>query len=298
MSGIITRAFALDDIAIRSGGDGRTVEAYAAVFDRAVEIKDGEGHYLEAIDPTAFNRTIAHKGTRFGVFYNHAKTIYGTPSERGSMPIGTPLEVKADAKGVLTVTRYNKTPLADEVLASIANGDMRGQSFSGRFTRSNLPTPRGGFRPDRSGGLKTVVRTEIDMREYGPTPFPAYEEAAILGVRSLPTILEQLRQAMISCPDGCTQCGPDGCTSDCNCNDVEGGCDSCGPDCHCTLKPEGRAELARLLAAVTPSGDSARLDASPDDETVTADPPANAAHSTRQFKLHLARLAREKGILR
>ena len=185
MTGIITRSFQLDDIQIRSGGDGRTVEAYAAVFDRAVEIHDAEGHYLEEIDPTAFNRTISHKGTRFGVFYNHAKTIYGTPSERYSIPLGTPLEVRADSRGLLTVTRYNKTPLADEILAAIQNGDIRGQSFQGRFTRSTPDVPRGGFRPGKDGALRTVRRMEIDMREYGPTPFPAYEDAAIIGVRSL-----------------------------------------------------------------------------------------------------------------
>src|SRR5690349_1314009 len=33
-----TRSYPLDDIRIRSGGDGRTVEAYAAVFDTPSEI--------------------------------------------------------------------------------------------------------------------------------------------------------------------------------------------------------------------------------------------------------------------
>jgi hypothetical protein len=43
---------------------------------------------------------------------------------------------------------------------------------------------RGPFRP-RNGELPTVTRTEIALREYGPTPFPAYEDAAIVGVRAL-----------------------------------------------------------------------------------------------------------------
>lgn len=179
------RAFPLEDIQVRSGGDGRTVEAYAAVFDTSVEITDFEGRYLEAIDPHAFDRTIAHKGTRFGVFYNHGATIHGTPSDRGSIPLGTPIEVVADAKGVRTVSRYNKTPLADEILESIRNGDIQGQSFSGRFVRSDKPTPRGGFRAGKDGALTTVRRMEIAMREYGPTPFPAYADAVVVGVRSL-----------------------------------------------------------------------------------------------------------------
>lgn len=181
---VFVRSFPLEDISIRSGGDGRTVEAYAAVFMRAVEIHDQEGHYREQIAPSAFNKTIADKGTNFGVFYNHASTIYGTPSERFSMPLGKPLEVVADGVGVRTVTRYNKTPLADEVLESIRNGDITGQSFQGKFVKSDIPTPKFGFRADANGDLTLVTRTEIAMREYGPTPFPAYAAAEIVGVRT------------------------------------------------------------------------------------------------------------------
>lgn len=179
---VFARSFPLEEI--RATGDGRTVEAYAAVFDSPVEITDQQGTYLERIAPTAFNKTIADNGLRFGVFYNHASTIYGTPSERFSMPLGKPLEVRADARGLYTKTRYNDGPLADEVLSSIRNGDITGQSFQGRFVRSDKPMPRGGFKPAKDGTLTEVTRTEIAMREYGPTPFPAYAAAEIIGVRT------------------------------------------------------------------------------------------------------------------
>lgn len=183
MSGFM-RSYPLEDITIRSGGDGRTVEAYAAVFDIAVEIQDQQGHYMERLAPTAFNKTIADNGTRFGVFYNHASTIYGTPSERFSIPLGKPIEVRPDARGLLTVTRYNKTPLADEILAAIDNGDITGQSFQGRFVSSDKPMPKYGYRAASDGSLTVVTRTEVAMKEYGPTPFPAYAMAEIVGVRS------------------------------------------------------------------------------------------------------------------
>lgn len=183
---IFTRTFPLEDIAIAPGGDGRTVTAYAAVFDTPAEIRDQDGRYLEEIARTAFDKTLAERGSRFGVFYNHASTLHGTPSERASVPLGTPLEVRADAKGLLTITRYNKTPLADEVLESIRNGDITAQSFSGRMIQSKPSKPgRPPYRPARGGELVTVVRSEIALREYGPTPMPAFEGAAILGVRSL-----------------------------------------------------------------------------------------------------------------
>lgn len=171
------RTFQLDDISIRAGGDGRTVVAYAAMFNTPAEIKDQDGHYIETITPDAFTKTITERAGQIQVFYNHGKTIYGTPSERFSMPLGTPEEILADGRGVRTVTRYNRNLLADEVLESIRNGDITGQSFSGKFVRSNRTR-------SRDGGLDTIVRSEVMLHEYGPTPNPAYKEAGILGVRA------------------------------------------------------------------------------------------------------------------
>jgi hypothetical protein len=53
-----------------------------------------------------------------------------------------------------------------------------------------------GWRPDASGKLKTVRRQEIALREYGPTPFPAYPDAAVIGVRA-----EQLAELLGHMPD-------------------------------------------------------------------------------------------------
>ncbi len=64
-----SRAFPLEDIRIRSGSDGRTVEAYAAVFNSPAEIHDRDGHYLEQISPSGFNKAIADaapSGSRTG----------------------------------------------------------------------------------------------------------------------------------------------------------------------------------------------------------------------------------------
>jgi HK97 family phage prohead protease len=177
-SRVCERTFMLEDISIRADGDGRTVQAYAAVFGVRAEIADADGHYWEEIASGAFDKTLAEGFGRVGVFYNHGKTLYGTPSERGSLPLGTPEEIKADGRGLYTVTRYNRTPLADEVLESIRNGDIKGQSFSGRFMPGRSQRARG-----KSGELDVITRSEIALREYGPTPMPSYKEAAIVGVR-------------------------------------------------------------------------------------------------------------------
>jgi hypothetical protein len=94
------------------------------------------------------------------------------------------VEIKADQRGLFTRTRYHKGDLADQVLEAIREGSLSGYSFSGRFDRSAPAKPRGGWRPDSRGTLPVVRRTESTLREYGPTPFPAYPDAGITAVRA------------------------------------------------------------------------------------------------------------------
>jgi phage head maturation protease len=192
------RAVALDDIRIRKGGSGRVVEAYAAIFDEPAEIVDLDGHYIEVNARGAFNQTIKRNGGRFPVVYHHGMTLAGTPSERGSVPIGVSTDVTIDAKGVLTVAEYGTSELADEVLDAIRMGSIRAQSYGGHFIKSD-PMLRAGqrFRPGVDGKLRTVRRLEVQMREFGPTPFPAFTGAAITGVRA-----DLALAALIAAPAG------------------------------------------------------------------------------------------------
>jgi HK97 family phage prohead protease len=187
------RTYELEDIHIvrTAQGDstGRLVEAYATAFNAPAEIMDFEGHYIEEIDPAAFNKVLADIGRSragFGkvkVMYNHGMTIHGTPSERGSMPIATPVDIRPEARGLLTLARYSDTPFADEVLENIRNGSITAQSFTGRIVRSDPQLRRGGKHYPRDGQLPRVRRMELGLKEFGPTPFEAYSGAEILGVR-------------------------------------------------------------------------------------------------------------------
>lgn len=196
---VFVRSYPLEDIRILSRAqgseyaDGRTVEAYAALFDREAEIYDDQGHYLEVIDRSAFNRAIDHSrpqgsrtAWRTGVFYNHGMTLHGTPSDKFSVPIGTPVDIKVTDHGLLTVTRYNTTQLADEILELIRSGDVTGHSFTGAILRSDPRlSSRRGYARNRDGSLQRVRRLELGLKEYGPTPFPAYADAGVVGVRSM-----------------------------------------------------------------------------------------------------------------
>ena len=178
----LIRSFSFEaEFAIRAGGDGRTVEGYAAPFDETAEIFDFEGHYMEVFRKGAFARSITKR--RPQVFFNHGMDLYLRPSERYSMPIGVPLELKEDGKGLFTVTRYAKTPLADEILQLIDEDAICGQSVQIRRTPAGGGTRRT-ERGHKKSGLDLVERLDVQLVEYGPTPLPVFSGAKITGVRA------------------------------------------------------------------------------------------------------------------
>ena len=194
-----TRSFALEDISVRSGGNGRIVEAYATVFDTPSQVRDADGEYLEEIAPTAFNRAIEHArrakgGFNIPVMFNHGMTLFHTPSEIDSMPIGVAQEIRPEKRGLFTRSLYHNTSRADDVLEAIKDGSVTAQSFSGAFKRSSPSVPRGGFRADKNGDLPLVRREESTLREYGPAVFAVHAGAEFIGIRAeqAAVILSQL----------------------------------------------------------------------------------------------------------
>lgn len=183
---------------MRSVPDGRTVEAYAAAFEHPYEVKDQHGHYMEVVERSAFNKTLADGALKRAMcLFNHGLTVLGSPSDAYSVPIGTPLEIRPDGKGLLTRTRYNKGPDIDRILEAIDNGAIRSYSFRGRIVRSNpaqipacsccVPRRQARFGTNAMSGsrsLSTVTRHELGLSDYGPTPAPVNTAAAILAVRS------------------------------------------------------------------------------------------------------------------
>jgi HK97 family phage prohead protease len=185
-----TRTFALEDISIRAG-DGRTVDAYAAVFNTPTPIRDQDGEYDEIIDPAAFDRAIERArrtkgGWNVPVMFNHGMTIWSTPSERHSVPIGVLEELRAEPRGLFTRTRYHNSEPAREILEAIREQSITAYSFSGSFSRSTPALQLGAkYQSDRhTGKLPTVHRQESTLRELGPATFAAYPDAAIVGVRA------------------------------------------------------------------------------------------------------------------
>lgn len=173
----LVRSVPLLDYEIERGGDGRTVVAYAATFDDPYEVRDFDGHYDETINRAAFNRTIGRGFTGVQVLYNHGRTISGTPSSEFSMPVAVPVEVKAEARGLLTRSRYLKHDLAESVLEMWREGAIRAQSFRGPIIRSAVPRPGPNGRP-------LIERMELGLVEYGPAPFAVNQGADLVAIRS------------------------------------------------------------------------------------------------------------------
>ena len=185
MAETIERSFELADFDIKRNRNGRTVTAYAAVFGQPAEIQDAHGHYWEEINRSGFNRTLSHGISRVGVFYNHGYDLSGKPNGLLAVPFATPEEIRPDGKGLLTVSRYNDGPLADAVLAAWEGGQITGQSFRGGVFQSKSKGKR--------DGIPHIERTELGLKEYGPTHSPAYEGAGLVAIRSQEDLAELIR---------------------------------------------------------------------------------------------------------
>lgn len=173
----LVRSVPLLDFEIERGGDGRTVVAYAATFDDPYEVVDFEGHYDEILNRSVFNRALGRGIGGVQVLYNHGRTISGTPAAEFSMPVAVAVEVKAEPRGLLTRSRYLKTPLGDAVLEMWREQAIRAQSFRGPIIRSA---------PARSGpnGRPVIERLELGLVEYGPAPFAVNSGADLVAIRS------------------------------------------------------------------------------------------------------------------
>jgi len=162
------------------------------VFDTEAEIRDGQGHYREVIDRSAFDQVLHRISQTPGglaaqvkVLFNHGRTMGGVEAPEFQLPLGKPLDVRPEQRGLLTRTEYDAAdPFTERVLAKIHAGTITAQSFVGGIIRSapELSGPGARYR-GRNGVLPTVRRMVLGLREYGPVLYPAYTGAEILGVR-------------------------------------------------------------------------------------------------------------------
>ena len=180
----IARTVPVDDFEVKA----REVVAYAAVFDEPTKIVDAQGEYWESIGRGAFDVTIQafndrreadpDSGDPIKAMVNHGRDIYGQPTGRFALPWGTVIDMRADGRGLLTTTRALPTQLGNEILAMLEEGALSGFSFSGRVLQTTE------VEPARPGDLPLYVRREIQLREFGPAVWQAYDGAQLVALRS------------------------------------------------------------------------------------------------------------------
>lgn len=126
----------------------RVISGYAAVIGN-IDLGN------DIIEPGAFTKTLQRKQpSEIGVFIGH---------DTSSLPVGIPIVLRVDGKGLYSETLVKPGPVGDDLLATAqfmaAHGRPLGQSIGYRVAP-------GGAAMDRVNG-KTVRRLrEIDLHEY------------------------------------------------------------------------------------------------------------------------------------
>jgi HK97 family phage prohead protease len=154
-------------------GDGRTLFGHFAVFNKWTEINSmWEGNFMERIAPGAFADTIAERGDRIKVLYDH-----GQDPSIGNKPLGTIESLSEDAKGAAYEVRLIDTPYNRDFIIPAARANLLGASFRFRVTAEewdNAPSA------SKANPAKLPERTitGAEVFEFGPVTFPAYEAAS------------------------------------------------------------------------------------------------------------------------
>lgn len=145
--------------------DARTFEGYASTWS--------EDLVGDIIQMGAFSKSIneSFPAGRIKVLWQHAQ------------PIGMPVEMREDAKGLWVKGRVSKTALGDEALELMRDGVVDRMSIG--FTIPN------GKSETRADGVR-IIR-EARLMEFSPVTFPANPEAAITGVKHLSDLLKSER---------------------------------------------------------------------------------------------------------
>lgn len=133
-----------------------TFEGYASVFGN----KDSYG---DIIEPGAFKKTIKEFGHRVKVLYQHDPWT----------PIGKPIHMEEDSKGLYTVSKISETSIGKDVLILLRDGVINELSI--------------GYTPIKeTWDNENKVRhlNEVKLWEYSPVTWAANELAVITGVKN------------------------------------------------------------------------------------------------------------------
>lgn len=160
------------EVEFRAEDDGDHIgvlTGYAAVFNSDTIINSWEGRFVERLAPGAFTKTLAERGDKVKVLFNH-----GFDPSIGDKPLGKPRLHEERSKGLYVEVPLDDTSYNRDLVASIRSGALDGMSFRFSVVKEEV---------DESGDMPVRTVRELKLYEYGPVTFPAYE-ATTVGVRS------------------------------------------------------------------------------------------------------------------
>jgi HK97 family phage prohead protease len=175
--------FALrDDV---EGGDGLTLDGYAAAFNSPTMIDSWEGTFEEQIAPGAFRKSLRERTPRLQFDHGRHPLV-------GSIPLGVVTEAAEDDRGLHVVARLSGNWLIEPVRDAIADGAIDGMSFRFTVVRDEWHDAAGKrvtdaeleqllWQPGDRGPLRRTLR-EVKVSELGPVVWPAYDDTSV-GVR-------------------------------------------------------------------------------------------------------------------
>jgi len=166
-----------EPVEMRAADDGNTLVGYPIVWDQWTEIAGWEGNFLERVAPTAADKTLAERGNKVKVLFNH-----GFDPSIGDKPLGKPAVMEPRDFGLWTETPLADTSYNKDIRELLSVGAVDGMSF-----RFSIIRDEWNDEPDPSDinpkGLPERTIKEFRLYEFGPVTFPAYE-ATTAGVRA------------------------------------------------------------------------------------------------------------------
>jgi HK97 family phage prohead protease len=175
---VLTRQ-SLSTLAIRDGGDGRTIEGPLVPWGVEARVLEGGRMVVETFQ----------RGALAGVEPSRVPLTARHPRDAQELPIGVTVELEERADAAWGAWHVSKTALGDEVLELARDGVPLGLSVG------FLEVPGGSrWTPDR----RRVVRTRAALDHVAVVRVPAYAGAEVVGVRSAasPTPLLELARLL------------------------------------------------------------------------------------------------------
>lgn len=143
--------------------EARTFEGYASTFGNVDQVGD-------IITPGAFAKTIQERFPKgdIKILWQHYE------------PLGMPIEIREDERGLYVKGRISKTALGDDALELMRDGVVNRMSIGITIVKADYD--------DQTGNR--IIR-EVKLWEFSPVTFPANEQAVITAVKHLSGMLSQ-----------------------------------------------------------------------------------------------------------